>query len=339
MKRYFPILLSKTGELIALSRLTQNVKDEISPVMQILPDSYDKVENFGLTNWAFPDNELFLDFSLCNPFDRIASRNLIRNLVTGGVKVVPVMQNNSDANYITLLQRLVAGGAVTDICIHFSADNGGFNSINVEANNLLRTLAISRNEASILLDFGFVDNHNYNEVALSAINIITGITRKQDYNSIIVAASSFPKNLSALTPPGRVYRLQRYEWDIWRNIIAQPGFNEVVKFGDYGTKYPSPSEAKFQGTCSIKYTLEDEYLIYRGEISSNHAHGNGQYIIFADRLVSSADYYSAAFSWGDAQISYYAGQPLAPVRGFTGNATTWVTISQNHHITLLHSLL
>lgn len=339
MKRYFPVLLSKAGELTALSNLTQNVKDEITPVIQVLPGNYDRVEAFASADWSFDDNELFLDFSLCDPFDRVATRRLMTNLSGAGVNVIPVLQSNSDAAYTTLLQTLIANGTISNVCMRFSNGSGGFININAQVATMLGTLAINRNQTSIFLDFGFVENHNYNMISALAINIITGINHKADYNNIIVASSSFLENLSTLTPPGRLYRLQRYEWDIWQTLIAQPGFVGVVKYGDYGTKYPFYVEAKFQGTCSIKYTLPNEFIVYRGELSGNHPQGNGQYIIFSDRLVRSADYSGAGFSWGDTQIDFYAGQVLTNPKRKTGNPTSWVQISQNHHITLLHSIL
>lgn len=87
MKRYFPVLLSKAGEIKALTKLTQNVKDEITPVIQVLADGYDRVEAFALAEWTFDDNEIFLDFSLCPIFDRARTRSLITNLSGAGVNV------------------------------------------------------------------------------------------------------------------------------------------------------------------------------------------------------------------------------------------------------------
>jgi hypothetical protein len=339
MKIYFPVLLSKAGEITALTNLSQNVKDEISPIIQVLPEGYNRVENFASTDWSFDDNEIFLDFSLCDPFDRARTRSLITNLSAAGVNVVPVLQSNSDARYAALLQNFLANGTVSNVCIRFSNGSGGFININAQIATILGALAINRNQSTILLDFGFVENHNYNMISALAINIINGINHKPDYNNIILASSSFLENLSTLTHPGRLYRIQRYEWNIWQTLIAQPGFAGIVKYGDYGTKYPFYVEANFQGSCSIKYTLPAEFIIYRGEISGNHPQGNGQYIIFADRLVRSADYSGTAFSWGDAQIDFYARQLLTNPRRRTGNATSWVEISQNHHISLLHSIL
>lgn len=339
MKRYFPLLLSKAGETTALVKLTQPVKDEISPIIQVLPDGYDRVEHFAVNNWAFAGNELFLDFSLCEPFDRAAKRRLLTRLSAAGVHIIPVLQSNSSAGYIALLQSLIVNGTISNVCIRFSNGGGGFITIDAQIATLLASVGLNRNHASILLDFGFVEQNTHQMIAALAINTITGINHKRDYNNIIVASGSFPDNLGALTPAGRLYRLQRYEWNVWQTIIAQPGFAGMIKYSDYGTKYPFYTAANFQGSCSIKYSLPGEFIIYRGELSGNHPEGNGQYIIYANRLVGSTDYSGAGFSWGDSQIDFYAGQVLTDPRRRTGNATSWVEISQNHHLTLLHSIL
>jgi len=339
MKKYFPILLSKAGEIKALSNLTENVKDEIAPIMQVLPGEYNRVEAFASEFWSFDDNQLFLDFSLCDPFERINTRNLIRNLTLEGVNIVPVLQNNSDHRYIALLQTLIQDETISNICIRFSNGSGGFLQINPQVASLLGSLAANRNQTSILLDFGYVTEDNYNMIATVAATIITGILNKQEYDNVIVASGSFLENLGTLYPADRLYRLQRYEWNIWQTLVSQPGFSDLIRYADYGTKFPVYGEANFRGSCSIKYTNPNEFIVYRGGISENHPEGNGQYIIFAGRLVRSAFYSGTGFSWGDGQIDFYAGQSLQNPRKKTGNAQSWVEISQNHHITLLHSIL
>lgn len=337
MKKYFPILLAKAGEVTALSHLGQNVKDEIAPIFEVLPDSYGRIESSFIANWIFDDNEIYLDFSLCDPINLRATTNLINNLSNAGVNVIPVLQQNSSAEYINSLQNLLLNQTINNVCIRFS--NGNFIDINTQVANFINSLAINRNQITLLLDFGVVTNAIYNVVAASSINIITGITHKANFHEIIIASGSFIENLSILNPAGRVYHLERYEWSIWQILQQQHQLADHIKYGDYGTKYPIHSEVNFPGSCSIKYTSPTEFVVFRGELSQNHRDGNGQYITFAKALVRSADYSGADFSWGDGRIDFFANQVLTDPRKKTGNSTNWVEISQNHHITLLHSLL
>lgn len=53
MKKYYPILLFKAGDLSALSNLSTNVKSEISPILQVLEGTFPNVESFLTNNWSF----------------------------------------------------------------------------------------------------------------------------------------------------------------------------------------------------------------------------------------------------------------------------------------------
>ncbi|HAO09379.1 MAG TPA: hypothetical protein DCQ50_20905 [Chryseobacterium sp.] len=336
MKKYFPILLSKAGELTALSKLSEPVKNQLTPIIQVLPDSLESIITFA-SNWDFEGNEIFLDFSLFGN-NNLPLRRFISDLVNLNVNIVPVINHNANPEYIDLLERLFLDGEIEKVSFRFSNSIGGFINFNRMLAEMLNYLNISESQVSILLDFGLVDENNYNNSAALAINIIQSIPNSEDFDNIVVASGSFLENLGSLNPPDRVYRLQRYEWNIWNLIITQIQQNNI-KYSDYGIKYPYYTEANFQGSCSIKYTVESEYVIYRGEVSSNHRDGNGQYITFSGRLINSNDYMGENFSWGDEKINFYASQDLRDPKKKTGNATSWVEISQNHHLTLIHSLL
>ena len=338
MKKYFPILLSKAGELTALRHLTQNVKDEVSPVMEVLYENLASVETHCLHHWSFANNEILLDFSLFDPFDRNAIRILFNHLFAHGINAVPVIQQNSDPRYIGLVQTLVANHNCK-VCVRASNASGGFANFNNVVATLQGQVGITRGNTMLLFDLGYVEQTNYNIFGTVAIAVILAMPNLNQWSEIIVAAGSFPENLTQLLPVGRLHRLQRFEWDIWQTIQANANLANTVKYSDYGTKYPFYIEVAFQGSCSIKYTTQNDFPIYRGELSQNHAQGNGQYIIFADRLLNSTDYSGPAFSWGDEQIQDIGTQNLANPNRRTGNAKTWVEISQNHHITFLHSIL
>jgi len=338
MKKYYPILLSKAGELTALSKLDQTSKNNTVPILQVLEEHISKIESF-YSHWNFAGNELFLDFSLTDPFNIRSVSALIRHLQANGVNVVPVVQENSNQIYLTLIRNLINNAEINKICIRFSNDNGGFFNINPTIRTLISGLGATPKQASLLLDFGFIKSLNLTQIEANAVNVIHSIQNREDYDNIIISSGSFLDNLGSLHPAGRVYRLPRFEWQLWSYLQAQTSITGTIKYSDYGTKHPVYSEANFQGSCSIKYTVVDEYVIYRGEKSSNHLDGNGQYVTFASRLVASTDYSGALFSWGDERIDFFASQLLNDPNRKTGNAGSWVEISQNHHITLLTSIL
>lgn len=338
---YYPILLSKSGELTALERLDQNVKNDTCPIFEVLSNNLDALETFTINYWCFNDNQVAFDFSVFEDVNgnlKVIKR-FLETLLQSGVNAIPVIQENSSPRYIGMIQTLVANYGC-DVCIRTSNSSGGFANYNANVNNLMTLVGSTPATTLQLIDLGYAEDHNYNILSGLGIAIIHGIPNLRQWQAIVVASGSFPVDLSHLLPPNHVYRLQRYEWDIWNSIKLVATFKDVVKYGDYGTKNPIyGGEGNFPGSCSIKYTVADEFVIYRGILSRDHPHGNGQYITFAARLITSPDYSGVGFSWGDSEINRIAHETLTNPRRRPGSATTWVQISQNHHVSLIHSLL
>lgn len=340
--KYYPILLSKSSELVALANLDESVKSEVSPVIELLPGRIEAVENMLTDSWSFDDNQVLLDFSLYGEFDKSQIkivRKFLKDLIEGGVNAIPVIQQNSDKDYLSIVLDII-DAYDWKVCIRASNDSGGFVNYNDIISELMDDVGVSEPDTILLLDFGFVELKNYNVLALVASTTIAAIPGLKTWNDIIIATSSFPEHLGDVKPANKVHRLPRYEWDIWNTLLKNKAIAPYITYGDYGTKYPTHSEMPYAGTCSIKYTVEDEYVIYKGELSKYHKDGNGQYITFANRLIVTDDYSGPDFSWGDEKIDKIAKEAKITTRKLKpGGAKEWVQISQNHHITFLHSIL
>lgn len=332
--KYYPILLSKAGELTALKQLTPNVKAETAPVIQVLEENFTTVEDLLIAEWDFQNNSVLLDFSLLDTNTYLVQiENLLRNCLNADVNVVPVVHVNSGINYTNLVA-LLYNTLDIKICIRTSVLTGGFVNYNTEINTLSNTIGANLKDIFLLFDFAYINATSYNAILAKATSVIQGMVNPNSYNDIIIASGSFPENLGPFTA-NAIHLLNRFEWDLWLQLLL---LGIPIKYSDYGTKHPISSPAGFLGSCSIKYSNEKQYVIYRGEVSNNHPLGNGQYIQFSKQLVPSAYYSGVSFSWGDAKITAMAAQTVHPPHK-PGNAKTWVEISQNHHITLLESLL
>ncbi len=340
--RYYPILLSKAGEFKAMQELSDLITNDISPVIEVIAGAIQRVETNLITNWAFDDNQILLDFSNYGEMERAditAIRNLFNNLIAAGVNAIPVIQQNSQAGYIALIRALITQHQC-GVAIRTSNSSGGLNNFNAQVASLMVQVGTTRQSTILLIDLGYAEDHTYNILSALAIAILNAIPNPDEWMDIVVASGSFPVDVSHLLPPNQVHRIRRFEWDIWNTIIANPNLNRIVKYGDYGNKNPIyGGEGAFPGSCSIKYTTRNEFVIYRGGGAGDHPHGNGQYITFAARLILSPDYSGNTFSWGDTKINTIAHEVVANPKRKPGSATTWVEITQNHHITLLFSLL
>lgn len=332
--KYYPILLSKAGELTALKQLTPNVKAETAPVIQVLEENFENVEALLVEEWNFQNNSVLLDFSLLDTNTYLVQiENLLRNCLNANVNVVPIVQTNSRSSYLNLIATLHNTLGV-QVCIRTSSFSGGFLNYNIEIGTLVNVISANLSNVFLLFDFAYVNAANYNAVLAQANGVISGITNANSYNDIIVASGSFPENLGPYAA-NALHLLNRFEWDLWLQLLQ---LDVPIKYSDYGTKHPISSPAGFLGSCSIKYSNAKQFVIYRGEVSNNHPLGNGQYIQFSKQLVASVYYSGIGFSWGDGKIDTMAAQAVQPPHR-PGNAKTWVEISQNHHITLLESLL
>ena len=357
MKKYYPILVAKKGELVALQRLEQKVKDEICPIIEVVQDTIEKkikengiektvyrdeFEKFLNGHWNFFNNEIILDFSLIKNIEEqiVQIKGLIVSLLAAGVNIIPTIQPNSSIAYLELVKQLIKDKRL-NYCVRNSERGGGFDNFKNNVEDLVAKLETDTSRIVLLLDLGEVKRDNINFWTDRVKVCISSLKQKiKDWNSVVVASGSFPSDLADIQKRHEVEKITRFEWIIWKNIKKDANFYDV-KYGDYGTKYPFYEDVSYAGTVSIKYTTENEFVIYKGEMAGEHKHGRGQYILHAQKLIKSVDYSGRYFCWGDMKIYEIAQEQLENLdkKSKPGSPTTWVQISQNHHITLLDSLL
>src|ERR1017187_1435515 len=128
MKKYFPILLPKAGELSALANLSDNVKKEISPILEILDKLPDPLLIKNM--WSFENNQILIDFSIFElRFDRTAITRFFDSLFANGINVIPVIQENSNPTYLNIVGSLIANYDCK-VAIRGSNGSGGFANFN-----------------------------------------------------------------------------------------------------------------------------------------------------------------------------------------------------------------
>jgi len=349
MKKYYPILVSKKGEIVALQRMEQNVKDEISPIIEIVEDTIikklktggfeykDDLKKFFETHWSFFGNQIIIDFSLFKRWDlhRDNVRKLLIHLIKYGVNIVPAIQKGGSKIYKEIVKELISEYGC-NVCLRTSIKIDAFFEFNNDIINCIKEFGLKPNQIFLLFDIGDIDNSNYETFSKKTATTIDNLKHPlKEWADIIVSSSSFPENLTGFSVSPPVSGITRYEWESWK-IINTGNRNGVVKYGDYGTKAAFYADVRFAGTVSLKYTTKEKYLIFRGEKTDNHELGHGQFIKHAKDLVKHDNYSGKDFCWGD--LRYYEIS-IQDLDGKPGNATNWVQFSQNHHITLMNSIL
>jgi Beta protein len=347
MKNYFPILVSKSGETGAL-------QDDICPVIEVINPtlikykkdkekdekimSYsDKFEKFLKTHWNFFNNQIILDFSLFENWhehSRFILQTLIR-LLDSGVNVVLSVQTNSPKLYKDIVYELILNYDCS-LCFRFSNSSGGFVHINTDIKELMEEYSIETDSVVILVDLGQIDSSNYNNIGSSAgVQLMNLDYDLHQFKSLVIASSSFPANLGGFKPSEEEQTMVRYEWSLFNNVAR--GDLKLLKYGDYGTKTAIFADFPFMGSISLKYSSPKEFVIYRGLRTIDHRLGHNQFIAHSKKLIKTEYYSGNEFSWGDLRYYEISLQDLES--GSSGNSTQWVEFSQNHHITLMHSIL
>jgi hypothetical protein len=141
-------------------------------------------------------------------------------------------------------------------------------------------------------------------------------------------AGSFPEDLSRLTPR-KTHRLRRFEWQQWRALESWPGRRPA--FGDYAIQHVVFKEpvAVPNFSASVRYTIENEYFVLRGEgVLNERGPGYGQYNAWAALLLGMPEFFGATFSAGDRYIAERAANWNTP-----GSARTWLQAGLSHHLT------
>ena len=338
---YVPILKMKRGELAALGSLFSADQPLCIPVIEVLQETADgdDVEGpapsdaFGkaasLISRARPTLPVFVELGAidpthrtvdgAHPVDRVFS--CCRGL---GMSAIPVTSPSRDDDF----QSAVAEAANADgrgICVRLDIDA-------LEAGEaallpkLSTRLGVSPSNIDVLIDFGPVLDAQVSIITAGARAMLATVPNPVQWRSMTFAAGAMPQGLSGR---GRV-TLPRAEWEIYRRIVAGPlGFS--LAFGDYGVAYPVYVPTQFTGAANIRYTIDDDWLIYRGgKLTGPTSGGYGQFVNLAKQLVADPEFRGQGFSSGDSQIVQCASGTAG-----TGNQTTWRAIGTNHHLTLV----
>ena len=344
---YVPILRWRQGEYKALKFLSDDVKAGIVPLIEIPSIAWDFVEEEPqkdlashlnpiprqiLDHWA---SKYFLDFGLLFQSDQTTessfadvSKELVKFfdlLGTNASKAVPVTSATRDAGF----QQAVSGIAAeygTGSCVRLTLEDAlGQSALTAVAS----VLGIAPEDIDVVIDLKSVDPAQLSLLRIVLKGLLSNLAG-QSYRSVSLVGSSFPIDLSDITPG--IGSVTRAEYSLWKQLKKDIG--TTVWFGDYGISHVDVREIDprlMVASASIRYTADNEWLIFRGRSLREQRYGGyAQYRSLSTQLVNHAAYSGPRFSWGDDYL-FKCAHSLAG----TGNLTTWRQVGTNHHITFV----
>src|SRR5690606_13827598 len=131
-------------------------------------------------------------------------------------------------------------------------------------------------EVDLLLDNKYFSSDKATSTFLLSSGVINNIPKLHEWRNIILAGTSFPKNLSDVGAD-TVDVLPRTEWIVWKKIINKSANTlRLPVYSDYGNSHNDP----FQGdpritrmSANIRYTAKDKFIIFKGRWTRRYGFG------------------------------------------------------------------
>lgn len=343
-KHYVPVFKWKMGEYQALSRLSDPVKDGLTPLLEIPPVGFDHENQMDresvddhLGDFArrlkskWQGRRCFVDLSLLHPATRMEGGDHCVDVVFAdardeGCATIPVVALSSDRMFI----RAVAAVVRTDrrgVCLRVKAADFDRSDLTSDIEGLLRALGVGWAEADLVIDFetpSYVPMAAFTRTMLAMLSMVPMLNW---WRTLTVVGTSYPPSVAQIAPPFQT--VPRHEWLAYKAIVKSLGSEaRIPTFGDYGVAHPDLVDLDpriIKPFAKLRYTIDDAWHIGRG--TPVRTHGFGQYRKMCKELMAQSYFDGAAFCAGDAYI-----EDCANGNAPTGNLSTWVWVATNRHL-------
>lgn len=353
-RHYIPILKWKRAEQGALKALGEESKKHITPLVQFVmpkekPEEQleDVVLRFNKQILKIPEKlvevwgntPIFVDFSLLftTPLKVKSIKTILQEGRKLGATFIPVIHLNDDPQ-IKEAACLLAKETRSGICLRLiCSDLSDLTKLNQDITELLSSMKLTNEDIDLLVDIKEIEENGNKYIKY--LDLSQKIPNLLKWRTFIFASGAFPKDLSECKFDEENL-IPRLDWKNWRDKLGDKNLQRKPAFADYTIQNPIYDETSqfFHPTTSIKYTLEDEWLIMKGKRQKFEL-----YLASAAELVKDERFYGENFSNGDKHIAekanHYPKYMREKDRGRdikgTGSTETWLRAGINHHLALV----
>jgi hypothetical protein len=346
-KRYIPILRWKRAERRALRYLRRREREMITPILELTPAAFEAGPSNGPPRRTpLPSDVLlrmatgiaecwgrqaaFVDLSLFT--DRLRPRKsfweaMASHLLSTDATVIPVVPLWRAESYDIAVLREFGAEEGRGACLRLKEVDLLLEDLPRRVEKQLSALRLAPALVDLVIDFegNTQDSLGYGELCRILPHIM-------EWRSFTVVSGHFPENLATYTR-NVDHRLTRRDLLRWREETAiERQLSRIPAYGDYTVQFPyyrAPVRAP-NPSVSVRYALEGEWLILRGEqVKGLTSPGRAQWIGWSQWLSDAEEFYGRTFSAGDA----YIFQRTLP-NATTGDFSDWIFVAINHHLTL-----
>jgi len=353
---YVPILKWKGAEIKALKELYDRHKKHVCPLIQIIhkEKAEDTLEDLakrfrdeqlykireGIID-AWGNEKIFVSFNLLYTTElKLESfKVVLEDDLKNEGSIIPVIHLSDDKKIRDYVFSLAKENN-REICLRiipadFGIDNNiNINEINSKIKNCLDKYKVKESLVNLIVDISdFGSDKSLYDKYFEASQ---GIYNISNWRTFAFSGGSFLKDLSSCkTDVDNIY--SRSEWVFWKDQVSNNKLLRIPLFSDYTVQFPVYEKMTqfFQSTCSVRYTLDDDWWILKGKKG-----GFDQYLAHASDLVKQHErYYGEDFSFGDKYIKEKADhfeeyRKNPKIKKLTGNTPTWLSAGINHHLTV-----
>jgi hypothetical protein len=350
-KNYVPILRLKQGEMNALSKIDDSVKKKIVPFLEVC--DVDKNWNTGkpkktisdhiqnrveLVQKCWGENDYFYFHLPAEYFYEEGRSNIDRGSldILKTQKVIPVISLTDPEEHWEWAKQVYKKLEKPHFAIlaQFSPeDDSTFEPTKEDYIKVFDFFDAKPKDADLIIDLQNIERTTVSTQYLATRLMISETPFLNDWNNLIVTSSSFPAHLGSIDK-NSTKKMERIEWLTWLKLYDnKKRVKRTPIFGDYSISNPEIYDdidpRIMKPSAAIRYTLENDWLILRGQ--SLKLYKYDQFHKLAEALSSSKYFYGKDYSSGDEFI-YLCGNDE---NSNTGNLTTWREVGNSHHITLV----
>ncbi|MFT3793777.1 beta family protein [Flavobacterium sp.] len=346
---YLPILKSKEGEFLALSKLDFFTRNNICPLFDLTPIEFDNQSGkkpktledhlFNFCHRKFSkrwgSTNCFIDTHLLNnsEVNGVSCLEYVYGQLGQGTLIpivpIPVVRLKPSQLQLQSLISIISQYNIEELGLRINLEDISSN-MQDKIDLIMKQLSFDVSNVHLIFDLCDSDFTYVEDFADAIVSILANFPHLQKWKSFSICGGAFP-------PTGQVEKGENYiirnDWKLYKHIIAKLSpepYNRPINFGDYGVVSPGYFQydpVKMSRSANIRYTLNESWFVIKGSALKNSSDYE-QYVTQAEKITSQAFFLGEGFSLGDKRL-----KDCCEGYDTAGSPTVWNWAGNCHHFT------
>lgn len=340
---YVPVLKVKRGERKALQRISSVHQSRITPLLEIVARKPSKTLSAhldtvftDLAETIHPYSRCFLDAREIAADDQAGAADAFQRASDAGIVFTPVTGVSRTADVVPALHHRANGLALRLTRAEF--EQGGLTR---RVNTFLSAHHLTPEELDLIIDLGGVEDLIAEGIGALTDAFMAEVPDHPRWQTFTISACAFPRSMGVVQRNSHAF-VERADWVAWKDNLygRRDGLQRLPTFSDCAIQRPEGVEnfdpVRMQVSASIRYTLEEEWLLIKGQSTRSKRPGE-QFPALARELV-----------YGNLRSRFYGSnhcngcgfmRAAADGEPGLGSAEAWRQLGTIHHISVVTQAL